>query len=244
MERSKEIAASFFKNLGYTVDDIAVADQKRADIDVFDGSDRYIVEVKEKLETDSKVEYSTIGEGNSITQVRKEPHARSNRLDGVFKHGAKQLAGTPQSANSFQLIWLHAGSLDGEMTARRAIYTFYGIEDLVPCSLEGDGVNCVYFHHSTAYARPNINGLIIVERGTLQLCINEYAVSCTAFQKSNLVRYFGDAVYDPSQFKSRPGTIIFNGDISRGRESDVLDELQRTTGVRYRKAELNRYSYW
>lgn len=243
MNHVEQIASTFFNRLGYAVDVIPTSSNKRADLAVFDGINRYIVEIKEKFQTDSKVSYSTEGEGASLVHVRSEPHARSNRLDGVFKDGAKQLSETPSSSSAFRLIWLHCEGPHADMIGYRALYTFYGVEQLVPCSSRGEGVNCVYFNHSTAFAKPSINGLVIVENDSLQLCLNEFSTNYESFKVSKLVQTLGDAIYDPKCFDDRKGTIVLRSDISRGAESEVLMELERLTGVRYRTISLHQYSF-
>lgn len=243
MERAKQIAITFFESLGYVVQEIPVAHGKRADLKVSDGKCSYVVEVKEKLEADSQAEYSTIEVPDSLVYVRQEAHARSNRIDGVLKRGAKQLSETPCADGAFKLVWLHSEGDHAEMTARRALYTYYGIADLVPQSQRGNGVNCVYFHYSTAFAKPNVNGLIVVEDHSLQLCLNEFSDNYGSFKKSSLVRNLGEAVYDPLDFEKKASTIVLRSTISRGRESEVLDEVERTTGIRYRMIKLNRYTF-
>ncbi|TXT22212.1 MAG: hypothetical protein FD138_3637 [Planctomycetota bacterium] len=221
MERAKQIAISFFSSLGYSVAEIPEADNKRADLDVHDGEHQYIVEVKEKLDTGSQMHRFTEGEGNSKVHVGREPHSRSNRLDGVLKHGTKQLNETPSSDDAFNLLWLHTDGMNADMTSRRALYTFYGVATLIPVSQRGDGVNCVYFDYSTAFAAPSVNGLIVVENDSLQLCLNEFSPNYGTFRTSKLVTELGTAIYDPSHFENKDGT----------------------TGIRYTRMELNRYTF-
>lgn len=243
MERAKHIAIRFFSSLGYSVTVIPEADNKRADLDVHDGKNQYIVEVKEKLDTGSQVLRSTVGEGDSKVNVGREPHSRSNRLDGVLKHGTKQLNETPSADGAFNLLWLYTEGVNADMTSRRALYTFYGIATLIPVSQNSNGVNCVYFDYSTAFAMPSVNGLIVVENDSLQLCLNEFAPNYSSFKMSKLVSDLGAAICDPSNFENEDGKIVLRSTISRKNEQEVLNELEGVTGIRYTRIQLNRYTF-
>lgn len=244
MERAKVIATRFFSGLGYSVAAIPEAGDKRADLDVHDGENQYIVEVKEKLDTGTQITYSTVDVGPSKIQVGREPHSRSNRLDGVLKHGNKQLNETPGADRAFNLLWLYTEGGNAEMTVRRALYTFYGVATLIPVSQSGNGVNCVYFDYSTAFAMPTVDGLIVVESNSHNLCLNEFSPNYSRFKTSRLVSALGAAVYDPLTFENRDGTIVLRSDISRKDEREVLNELERITGIRYTRIQMNRYTFW
>ncbi len=54
----------------------------------------------------------------------------------------------------------------------------------------------------------------------------------------------GAAVYDPARFDDDDGKLVLRSTVSRTNEREVLDELERTTGVRYNTITLNRYNLW
>jgi len=195
------------------------------------------------LDTGSQFQVLKSSDEDSGHYTTREPFSPSDRLDGVLKRGKKQLDETPSEPEAFKLLWLFVGGANADMTIRRALFTFYGIATLSPLSKGGGGVNCVYFHSSTSYAMPGVNGLIVMENDSLQLCLNEFSPNYSSFQMSNLVRDMGDAIYDPSRFESEPGTIVLRSNVPRKNEQDVLDELERTTGVRYVKTQLHRYIF-
>jgi hypothetical protein len=168
---------------------------------------------------------------------------RSNRLDGVLKHGTKQLTETPSSNGAFNLIWLHIGGINSDMMARRALYTLYGVAMLTPVRGGGDCVNCVYFDYSAAFASPNVNGLVIAENDSLLLCLNEFSPNYASIQASKLVRKLGKGVYEPVNFEARDGTIVFRTNIFRKDKQEVLNELERRTGVCCTTIQMNRYTF-
>jgi hypothetical protein len=242
MERSKEIARQFFEELDFHVDDIPETDSKRADLDVHDGRQQYIVEVKEKLDTGSQLAKLPNLYPNSTRTITREPHAASNRLDGVLKYGRKQLASTPASPNAIRLIFLFFAGSNADMFVRRSLYTFYGVQDVIPVSEGGDGLNCVYFNNSFSFGSPKVDGLVLMENNFLQLCLNEFSENYNELQQSQLVSKMGNDVYDPANFDDDDGKIVLRSDISRSDENVVLDELERISGVRYTTITLHRYN--
>lgn len=242
MERAKQIACRFFEQLGFQVDSIPEADTKRADLDVNDGHQRYVVEVKEKLDTGSQLEVLANSYPDSDHKITREPHARSNRLDGILKDGRKQLQATPAHGDVLRIIFLFFAGANADMFVRRSLYTFYGVQDLTPISKGGPGVNCVYFHNSFAYSSPKLDGLLLMENDGLQLCLNEFSTNCDMLRHSLLAQKMGAAVYDPAKFEDDEGRIVLRSEISRTNESTVLAELERISGVRYRTITLHRYN--
>lgn len=241
MERAKQMARNFFEELEFHVDDIPETNEQRADLDVNDGYQQYIVEVKEKLDTGSQLTVLEESYPDSGRHITSEPHAASNRLDGILKKGRKQLVATPASNEALRLILLMFTGPNADMFGRRALYTFYGIQDVTPRSRNGGGQNCVYFHNSFSFSSPSVDGLLLVENNGLQLCFNEFSPKCDVLRKSHLATKMGKAVYDPANFGDDDGKVVLHSAVSRTNECDVLDELERATGVRYNTITLNRY---
>jgi len=242
MERAKRVARQFFEGLGFLVDDIPETDTKRADLDVNDGAQQYIVEVKEKSDTGSQLTVIPNSYPNCEREITSEPHAASNRLDGILKDGQKQLAATPADGDAVRLIFLMFTGPNADMFVRRSLYTFYGVQDVIPVSEKGDGLNCVYFHNSFSFSSPNVEGLLLLQNDGLQLCLNEFSSKCDLLRQSMLARKMGTAVYDPANFNEDGGKIVLRSAVSRTEEGAVLAELERISGVRYRTITLHRYN--
>jgi hypothetical protein len=242
MELAKQIARRFFEELGFHVDDIPETNAKRADLHVNDAVQQYIVEVKEKLDTGSQLTVLPSSYPDSDRKITREPHAASNRLDGILKDGRKQLTATPTDEDTLRLIFLMFTGPNADMFVRRSLYTFYGVQDVIPVSQNGDGLNCVYFHNSFSFSSPNVDGLLLMENDSLQLCLNEFSATCDVLRQSQLARKMGAAVYDPAGFDDDDGKIVLRSIISRTDEHAVLDELERISGVRYNTITLHRYN--
>lgn len=241
MEPSEVFACSFFEQLGFSVNKIPEAEGKRADLAVQDGIAEYIVEVKEKLDTGSQLNWSQGSYSDSGRKIASEPHSTSNRLDGIIKDARRQLASTPASTTALRLIFLVFTGPGADMFVRRALFTFYGVQQVVPNDGEGDGLNCVYFHNSLAFNLKDVDGLILMENEELQLCLNEFSANYSSMQESKLTLSMGGAIYDPARFAHDDGVVVLRSDISRRNEEEVLKELKRQAGIAYHTITLNRF---
>lgn len=203
MERAKQIAADFFAQIGFQVQGIAESDSKRADLIANDGTATYLVEVKQKLDDADQQNHNSgrMAEGEVV--CHSEPHSRSNRIDGLLKHGRKQLDDTPKPAGSFSLLWFHAEGIDADLKVRRAQNTFYGLVPLIPLSRNVAAIRCFYFDYATAFGMTTVDGLLTVHNCNLCLCLNEFAVSVNAFKESKLAKELSraGAIIDPALSK-------------------------------------------
>ena len=242
MEYAKELAKHFFENdLGFSVNEIPEADAKRADLDVNDGDQQYIVEVKEKLDTGSQLATLDWTYEGYDRKIAREPHAPSNRLSGIMRSGRKQLESTPADHDAIRLIFLYFTGPNADMFSRRTLYTFYGVQDVIPDD-GGGGVNCVYFHNSFSFSSPTVDGIIIVENDGLNLCLNEFGNHYGRLQSSQMAEKLKLGIYDPANFESDDGKLVLRSNVNWKTESDVLDALEQQTGTSYHTMTLNRYN--
>ncbi len=244
MEHSEQIAIQFFRRIGFTAEPISVSVNSRADIRVYDGETEYIVEVKEKIDDPAILEsqLSSVDVDGIQLQIRTSQLSRSNRLDGIFKGGSKQLKETPSKDNAYHLLWVHCGGIDAGLQEVQLRNTFYGIVPVAPNDREA-GCMCFYFDFNTAYMLRHVHGLLIASENGLRLYINEFAVNAERFRSSQLTFKMKDCIFDPIVILENEKHIAFRGDISRKDENAVLLALEKQTGVRYRTVRMKRYSF-
>lgn len=246
MERAKEIATIWLKDeFGFDVQAIETADGRRADLGMNDGEFDYTIEVKDKIDTGNHSNFSElpVGEGR-VASIRADAHERLNRLDNILRDGSEQIAQTPRSEQTFNLIWFNFEGPNADILGRRLLYTFYGIADLCPRFSDDAGVSCVYFDFNAAHEIRNVHGVVICENCKLQIAINEFADDVGRFRHTPLMNRFGNAKYDPGEFETDDSKIVLRSSISRRDESKVLDEVTRQTGTEYYRKEMNRYTFW
>jgi hypothetical protein len=200
------------------------------------------VEVKEKLDTGSQLTVLPNSYPDSDRAITREPHAASNRIDAILKGARKQLRATPANESALRIIFLFFSGPNADMFVRRSLYTFYGVQDVIPVSEKGPGRNCVYFHNSFSFSSPHVDGLLLVENRNLQLCLNEFSTACDVLRQSQLAKKMGMAIYDPAKFNEDDGKIVLQSTVSRTDERETLNELERISGVRYDTITLHRYN--
>ena len=243
MERAKEIAIQCLESLGCDVTDIPETNDKRADLLATCNGAKYFIEVKQRLEDpdvrESHLEQMITGKVVNTT----ESHSYSNRIDGILRHGLKQITETPKGDNAFNLIWFYADGIDADLKVRRARNTFYGLVPLIPLE-EGnqETINCFYFDFSTSYRMPSVQGMVTVDGKGLQLCINEFADRIDFFRQSYLVQRLDNAVIDPVALVAQGEAIAFRSSISRKEEKAVLEELERTTNRKFVPIRIKRHA--
>ena len=241
---SENLAIAFFKQFGFQVEEVPVAEEKRADLFAYDSKSGYLIEVKEKDDTGQHSIFSEVElpSGKKVT-YRSDAHQRLWRFENILKHGRDQLIATPNHEQYFKIIFFHFDGPNSDVLDRRLAYTFYGVANLISRYDEGESVNCVYFDYSAAYSLPEINGLMISDAGDLRLAINEFSPNANEFRKSSLVKKFGNAVYDPMLFEADKSTIVLRSDIPRKDENLVLEAVRQQTGIEYLRVVLDRYTF-
>lgn len=205
MERAKQVAIRFLTSLGYdarSIPESSGAEGKRADIAAEGDVDRFIVEVKQRLEDHERRDGRNARLENGELVSTEESLGYCDRVDAILRKGLKQINETPKTAATFNILWLHAEGIDADLKALRARNTFYGLVHLLPRPLESphaEATQCFYFDHNTSIRLPTVHGLVIFNGKGLQLCINEFADSVDEFRRSSVVTRLGSAVIDPRQ---------------------------------------------
>lgn len=245
MERAEEIAIHYLEVVfGFQVFSIETTDERRADLRAHDGVHGYTIEVKDKLDTGNHSTFSEVHlpKGGSVF-VRSDPHKRSNRMENILRNGSKQIAKTPDSDQTFNLIWLNFEGPNADIMGRQLLYSFYGVADLHSRDSKIGSKSCVYFDYSASIKMPNIHALVLCENHSLSLAINEFAENIDKFRVSSLVKRFGNSKIDPCDFDADKSKIVLRSSISRKNEQEVLEEVKRQTGLEYYRVVLSRYSF-
>jgi hypothetical protein len=243
MEHAKELACQYLDSLGLSVAEIPESVGKRADLRAIDDTAEYVIEVKQRLEDpvlrEAHVQKMSVGEIVNTT----ESHSYSDRLDGILKHGSKQIDETPKDCNAFNLIWFHAEGRDSDLKIRRARNTFYGLVPLLPLrQAASETVDCFYFDFCTSIRMPTVHGLVLVDEAGLQLCVNEFGTGVERFRRSSLVQRLHEGVLDPAVLEAQGDAIVFRSEISRKDERAVLVELERVTNQKFISIRLKRHA--
>lgn len=96
--------------------------------------------------------------------------------------------------------------------------------------LTGGGViTCYYFHESAFYSyRNSLDGAILTDGETAQLCINSLSARVEKFRESELVIGLSNGLCDPQNLEGLSDhVLIADCDIDRKMSDQVLSYLQR-----------------
>lgn len=247
MEAGKSLASAILPNLGFQVEDVPVGDGRTADLLVTDlESQRYLIEVKEKIESESQAQQriEILDRGDLYEQA--DPLCRDNRISGIFLDAQKQLDATPKQTGTFQLIWFHANGVDADLKLEQAFATFYGYVPLIALSPCEDAMpECFYFDYSAAFHMRTVQALILTEgEKSLQVCLNEFGERVDDFRRSLLCRKFVEigGIVDPVQMAADGKIIACRADVPRKNEDEVAKALQVQTGILYSPIRLKRHA--
>lgn len=246
MEEGKLLALRVLSNFGFQVDDVPLSGGRTADLLVTDdNSQRYLIEVKEKVESESHAteRVDILSRGDLYEQA--DPLSHDNRISGILRDAQKQLDATPKDVGTFQLVWFHATGVDADLKYRQAFATFYGHVDLLARSPTSHASPpCFYFDYNAAFAMPTVEAMILSDRSQLQFCLNEFSHRHAEFRNALLFQKFVelDGVIDPVAMAADGQIIACRGEFARKNDDETAKALQEQTGVLYTPIRLTRHA--
>ncbi|MCG8405485.1 MAG: hypothetical protein MI923_09835 [Phycisphaerales bacterium] len=244
MDDAKQLAMQVFSACGCCVKEILESSDKRADLLAADDDSTYIVEVKHKLD-DSELfrdHAKRMTRGEIVS--RSELLAQNNRIGAILKHARDQLDNTPGPPDAFRLIWFHADGVDHDLHWKRAFATFYGTVHLLPTNPpQNTVIECFYFDYSAAVSLQSVNAMILSNKQTVQLCLNEFSDNVERFCDTALFQQFAkmNGVVDPRESAAKGDILVCRSPIPRKNDDDVLNALRKQTGILYTVVRLSRH---
>jgi hypothetical protein len=251
MEDSERLAHFVLSKWGFGVAPIGQCDQKRADFRVTDSESEYLVEVKDKSESDTVTEEreECLERGEIFPQREKLTH--DNRIRGVLRAARDQLDATPKDCEpTYQVIWFHSSGYSAGTKWEQAFATFYGHVHLFPTPFQATArqTQCFYFDFNAARDMPSVVAMVQtkVERDDIciRLCLNEFATYARKFRSSRLYSEFHsrDCAVDPEVWETDGKAIRFQSEVSRKNDNEICQALQQQTGISYKPIRFTRHS--
>ncbi len=245
MEVGKSLATTLLSNLGFRVEQVPTSSGRTADLLVSDDESQYLIEVKDKIEGESQAQERRAVLRRGELYEQSDPLAYNDRISGILQDAQKQLDATPKDGSTFQLIWFHANGVDADLKYRQAFATFYGHVELIALNPRSHRTpSCFYFDYNAAYHMPTVEALILTDRETLQVCLNEFSCRAHEFRRSGLCRKFVemDGVIDPVAMAADGMIIPCRAKVSRKNDDEIATALQEQTGVLYTPVRLSRHA--
>lgn len=228
----EELVRKNFEAAGFRVEKIAEAAEKRCDWRVNDDTDEYIVEEKDKEDSDShkKLVEKAHQDGSAFGTA---PVVGNKRAAEVLRKAAKQVASTPAVEAAFRLIWFASHGADADYVLETARRSLYGNATVFPCDHRGEmgeERTCFYWYHGEFHRLQDIDAVILYGRGKWALCINHFSPRYAAFRKSKLAALFHSPrqrPMDPLEMEKMGIAYIVDGAVDRKNESAIQMFLRK-----------------
>jgi hypothetical protein len=156
---------------------------------------------------------------------------RDNRLSGVVRKAASQLASSSLGPHDFRLIWFTGTGHEAEALSEQFIATVYGMTNIIEMG-SSHFRRCYFFRNSDFHRHADtVDGALVAhvvgETLSAKLCLNPLSPMASKLRTSALLDRFGTAVEDPETREREGEAFIVSGDLDRTNEGAVLAEIQR-----------------
>lgn len=239
-----QIVTDILRSLNFIVEIIPESPQdgKRADILAEKDGDHFLIEVKSKSDHPSLKSDIENANDLEIIQYQKSLY-RSNTLSGIIRDAVTQLNDTPDSHNSFKLMWFRAieSIIEDEMLFLKT--TMYGKRHLLVKEHDGriSHASCYYFDINEFYKYPGLDGVILDNGKGLELCVNDFSQKVHEFRRSRLYSLFDKhhAVTDPSELEARKEILVADTKMPRNNEDDIKAYIENKYNFYVQVLNLN-----
>lgn len=235
MEGLEEWFSSVISSFGFHVEKIPESSSESPDFFVTDGSDRYLIELKTKLDSDDLVaERQEVLEKGEMYQ-RTTVLERTNTISGIIRKAARQLASKKDEYSAdYCFICLHASGLGASEKITRYEVSLYGSKEII--HFDGGDPNiktCYYFTNSDFFNNKEIvDGALILGDKAGRLCLNNLSPRYKGLRDSSFVAAFYDGLVDPWHKEKNGQAYVVDGDLPRNDENGVLNYIREKYGLK------------
>jgi len=216
------------------VQDIPTADSEQSDFLATVGGCTALIEEKTKLDNPDRLEKRRAKLDAGEVYSSSRPIVRDNRLSGVVRKAAAQLASSSAAhKHDFRLVWFTATGYEAEPLYHQFIATLYGSTNIIEMGSQHFR-SCYFFRNSDFHRfRDTIDGAVAASvQGTklsAKLCLNPLSARIGTLRDSAFAKLFGTAVEDPQALEANGEAFILGSNAERGaaNEAALLSEIQR-----------------
>ena len=224
-------AKAFLEHWGAVVEAIETGDSEQSDfLASIDGA-VLLIEEKTKIDNpDSLVKRRKAFDAGEIYSSSRRL-VRDNRLSGVVRKAASQLASSASKPHDFRLVWFTGTGYEAHALYEQFIATLYGTTNIIEMG-SSHFRRCYFFRNSDFHRyADSIDGAIVAhvvqDSLSAKFCVNPLSPRALNLRTSAFLRRFGSAVEDPDAHEREGEAFIVVGDLDRNNESALLAELQR-----------------
>ncbi|MDQ2077931.1 hypothetical protein [Marinimicrobium sp. ABcell2] len=220
------------------VEKIPESDARTPDFLVRDGTNEYLVEVKEKEANPALAEAREEAFSRGEIFEVSESLATKSVLQNVVRDGRRQIKAHVTDESTFRIIWVHCVGLAYDATLEQINAGLYGSETVVDFSSDDAfAVICYYFGFSQFFKyRDSIDAVMVTGRkGEATLCINNHSPRYEKLKASALVHAMPVGVKDPIHEEMEGCAFVVDGEVDRSKPDEVLSYLRK----KYKTEKLN-----
>jgi hypothetical protein len=239
VEDDFSFAEAGLRHLGFEVTKIPeVHDSETADWKAAIEGETLLVEEKTKFEDADEIAKRAAAYAFSQPFATHIPLMRNNRLSGISRKAAGQLAASAKTIpHQFRIVWFTATGHNHEAKARQYVATLYGSTGLIERGRLSRIRKCYFFRNSDFYLyRNRIDAAVVAQTDgrdlTFFLYLNSLSDRYPVLVESR-VRAAFKGVIDPIEDEREANAFIVDGDVDRARQNDVLDYVRQKYGTDY-----------
>lgn len=218
----------------FEVEKIPESNKKTPDFLVLDGTNEYLVEVKEKGSNPETIRTRRDAFSKGEIFRLSESLATKSVLQNVVRDGRKQIDSYATNQSTFRIVWIHCRGLAYDATLEQIITGLYGSETIIHNDVDSIHSRlCYYFSFSQFYKyRDTIDAVMITgQNGEAVLCVNNHSPRYEQLKKSELVNAMSVGVRDPINEEIEGRAFLVDGAVDRDNPSEVLFFLSKKYNI-------------
>ena len=224
-------AKGFLQHWDALVEDIETSDSEQSDFLASLEEEILLIEEKTKLDNPADLAKRRKAFDAGAVYSSSKRLVRNNRLSGVVRKAASQLASSASNPHDFCLVWFTGTGYQAHALSEQFIATLYGSTNIIEMG-SSHFRRCYFFRNSDFHRYADIiDGAVVahVEGQALsaKLCVNPLSSRASRLRASAFARRFGTAVEDPEALERDGEAFIVTGDVDRNNENALLAELQQ-----------------
>lgn len=164
------------------------------------------------------------------------PLVHNNRLSGIVRKAASQLASTGSEIDhDLCVVWLTGIGRDAETKYYQFIATLYGSTNILERDSRGM-TPCYFFRNSDFFRfRDRLDGAVAAylsgDTVTMKLCLNPYSLRWQALRDSPYAKRFTTGLVDPLAEEASGEAYVADTDAQRTDQGAILSYLQTKYGT-------------
>ncbi len=243
-DHDKEFVLSLLKSYGFQASSIQEkTEHKTPDLRVAMPEGDVLIEVRSKVDDQQLRDLLMSPKGTPLSY-------NVSAINTALRNEYRQIRDFPDRVDSnFTLIWFITRKI-GSVTVLvkpAALLLLYGIESLEGETVEGNffgPTSCYFFHESFFFKRKDLDGVVLHDDRSVELCFNPFSPRHNALNDTEIVEFFREhySVLDPKQLEAGGKCFIADCDGSRQDTDGIIRYLKSKYGLG--RIIINRFLYF